>query len=82
MACAAPVVAFTDTGPAGIIDHQMNGYLAQHSDAEDLANGIEWILDNDNRRKSLSKNARQKVLVNYDIKMVAEQYAQLYNSLK
>ena len=82
MACAAPVVVFSGTGPAGIVDHQVNGYIAQHSDSEDLAKGIEWVLDNEQRRQKLSANARQKVLDIYDIRVVVEQYAQLYKSLK
>jgi len=82
MAHAVPVVVFSDTGPANIIDHQINGYVAKHSDSEDLANGIEWVLNDDHRRMELSRNARQKVLDKYDIRLVAEQYARLYNSLK
>ena len=82
MACAVPVVVFSDTGPADIVDHQKNGYVAVHSSSEDLANGIEWVLSDDQRWTELSCNARQKILSTYDIRLVAEQYAQLYNSLK
>jgi len=81
MACAVPVVVFSDTGPANIVDHQINGYVATHSDSEDLAKGIEWILNDEQRRLELSRNARQKVLDNYDIRLVVEQYKNLYNSL-
>ncbi|MDR2147027.1 MAG: glycosyltransferase [Tannerella sp.] len=82
MACAVPVVVFSDTGPADIIDHKINGYVATHNDSEDLANGIEWVLNDDMRRMQLSLNARRKVLDTYDIRLIAEQYAILYNSLK
>ena len=82
MACATPVVVFSDTGPACIVDHRVNGYVSKHSDSEDLANGIEWVLKDERRRVKLSINARQKVLDTYDIRLIAEQYAQLYNSLK
>ena len=82
MACGAPVVVFSDTGPAGIVDHQLNGYVARHSDSEDLAKGIEWVLEDEQRRQELSANARQRVLDTYDIRVVVEQYAKLYNSLK
>lgn len=82
MACATPVVVFSDTGPAGIVEHKKTGYVARHSDTDDLARGIEWVLENDDRRKELSKNARERVLTTYDIRIVAQQYALLYDSLK
>lgn len=82
MACGTPVVAFTHTGPAGIVDHLKNGYLAQHGNAEDLAKGIEWILEDSYRNRDLLENARKKAVGFYDIGTVAKQYAQLYNSLK
>ncbi len=82
MACATPVVVFSDTGPAGIVDHQKTGYVARHSDTDDLAAGIEWVLTDDRRLKKLSRAARQKVLTTYDIRLIAQQYARLYESLR
>ena len=82
MACAVPVVVFSDTGPADIVDHQINGYVAEHGNCEDLANGIEWVLEVDQRRIELSHNARQKVLSTYDIRLIVAQYARLYDSIK
>ena len=54
--------------------------LAKSYDDTDLANGIIWCLEN-NKDKTLSKNARQKVLDNYTIDIVAKQYKDLYESL-
>jgi len=82
MACAVPVVTFANTGTSGIIDHQQNGYLAQFGDVKDLAKGIQWVLEDDFRRKILAKNARETVLLRYDIRLVAQQYIQLYENLR
>jgi glycosyltransferase involved in cell wall biosynthesis len=81
MSCATPVVVFSDTGPASIIEHKKTGYVARHSDTDDLAKGIEWVLEDNRRLKQLSKNARERVLTTYDIRIVAQQYAKLYDSL-
>lgn len=62
--CGTPVVAFNTTGQPDIIDHKINGYLAQPFDSEDLKNGIEWVLDNENY-ETLSKNAREKALTHF-----------------
>lgn len=80
MACSVPVVAFECTGIQEVVEHKSTGYLAKAYDDNDLANGIVWCLEN-NKDKTLSKNARQKVLDNYTIGIVAKQYKDLYESL-
>ncbi|APC91346.1 MULTISPECIES: glycosyltransferase family 4 protein [Francisella] len=77
LSCGTPVVAFDIGGNNDMIDHKKNGYLAKPFDSQDLANGIEWILANDNY-VSLCKNARYKVLRDFDSKVIAKKYIQLY----
>ena len=60
-----------------MIDHEQNGYLAKELDCEDMAHGIQWCIEN-NTDGLLSKNAREKVMNNYSIDIVSEQYKQLY----
>ena len=81
MACATPVVAFRETGPESIIEHKVTGYLANYADTEDLAAGIEWILSSTERTDRLSGNARQRMEMSYDIRIVARQYEQLFHRL-
>jgi len=78
MSCGTPVVAFNTTGLMDIVDHKKNGYLAKPFKVDDLANGIEWVLNNVNY-DVLSKNARDKVLREFDAKVVAKKYIDLYN---
>ena len=80
LSCGTPVVAFNIGGNGDMIDHMRNGYLAAERDCDDLARGIEWCLTN-NEDDVLSKNAREKVLSNYTIDIVSEQYKQLYESI-
>ena len=80
LACGTPVVAFNIGGNSDMIDHQRNGYLAKERDSEDLANGIAWCLSQ-NADGTLSENAREKVMNNYTIDRVSNQYKQLYESL-
>ena len=44
MSCGTPVVSFNATGPKDIVEHRVNGYLAEPFSAEDLAHGIAWVL--------------------------------------
>lgn len=80
LACGTPVVAFNIGGNCDMIDHMKNGYLAKEKDSEDLAKGIEWCLSQ-NAEGILNKNARKKVMDNYTIDMVSEQYKKLYESI-
>jgi len=43
--CGTPVAAFNTGGIPDIIEHQKNGYLANYRDAEDLARGIQFCID-------------------------------------
>jgi len=79
MACSTPVVAFNTGGIPDMIDHQMNGYLAEYKSADDLANGIQWVLNN--RGIDLAGNSRKKVMENFSNEIVASQYVDLYQSL-
>ena len=80
MACGTPVVAFGATGLLDIVDHKINGYLAKPFESEDLAKGIDYILNSSNYNE-LSKNSREKVVTKFDSEVVAEQYEQLYNDV-
>ena len=80
MACGTPVVTFAATGLLDIVDHKQNGYLAQPFNTDDLANGIEWILNTDNYDE-LCSNAREKVLREFDSIVVAKKYMELYKTI-
>ena len=81
LACATPVCCFAIGGNGDMVEHQVNGYLAREKDSEDLAQGIRWCLDN-NKDGSLSNAAEKKVMDNYTIERVGQQYAELYASLE
>jgi len=80
MACKTPVVCFDATGPKDIVDHKVTGYKAKPFDTTDLANGIEWVLDNENYEE-LCKNAREKVVREFDSKVIAQKYIELYGEI-
>ena len=80
LSCATPVCCFNIGGNGDMVEHQVNGYLARERDAEDLARGIRWCLEN-NRDGAWSLAARKKVMESYTIERVGEQYTELYSSL-
>lgn len=80
MACGTPCVGFNTGGIPEMIDHKVNGYVAGYKDADDLANGIHWVLE-ESDYVQLSQNARKKVEACYSEDVVAKQYKELYQKL-
>lgn len=80
MACGTPVVAFRCTGIQEVVDHKLNGYLAEPYDSEDLAAGILWCLENNNGNR-LGEAAREKVMESYTSERVCQRYKELYEYL-
>lgn len=81
LSCGTPVVAFNIGGMPDMIDHQINGYLANPFDSDDLADGVLWVVDNKERHEILSKQAREIVKERYSLKKIAEQYSTLYQDI-
>lgn len=81
MACGCPTVAFNVGGIPDMVDHMQNGYLAELRNVEDLAKGIMWYFESDDKA-ALSKQAREKILKNFNIKIQAKKYIDLYSTVK
>jgi glycosyltransferase involved in cell wall biosynthesis len=82
LSCGVPVVAFNVGGIPDMIDDRQNGILAKVESVAELANGIEQLLTDEELHKKFSIAAREKVIKNFDQKIVAEKYLALYNSVK
>jgi len=78
LALGVPVVAFNNGGLPDMIDHKQNGYLAYYKSAESLARGIAWTIKDLEFSPRLRKAARKKVIQNFELIHVADQYIELY----
>lgn len=79
-ACGTPVVAFDVCGLPDIIEHGKTGYLVKPYDTEDLARGIQWVLDDAERLTMLGTQSRQAAVARFSFPVVAEQYLQVYKT--
>ena len=79
-ACGTPVVTFDVSGLLDVVEHGKTGYLAKHFDTQDLARGIQWVLDDSKRHAMLSTQSRQAAVARFSYPVVAEQYLQVYNA--
>lgn len=81
LACGTPVVAFNTGGIPDMVEHRINGYLAKPFDTADLANGIKWVLDVQERNNKLGAAAREKAVKKYSLERQARHYLRLYDEL-
>jgi len=79
LACGTPCVAFDIGGMSDMIQHQQNGYLAKPFDVNDLAKGITWVLEDEERLKKLGSNSRDKVEQKFTLEIQANNYLSVYN---
>lgn len=80
LACGTPVVAFDVGGVPDMICHKQNGYLAEYKNPHDLAQGIYWVMTH-NENNVLGKFGREYIVNRFSEKVVAQQYADLFDQL-
>lgn len=71
MACGAPVVSTRVSGIPELIEHEINGLLAQPGDAEDLAQCLQRQLLEVDQARRMAVNARRKVETEFDVAIEA-----------
>jgi glycosyltransferase involved in cell wall biosynthesis len=77
-ACGIPVVAFDTAGMPDVAVHRETGYLAQPFDTVDLAQGMAWILADNDVRLKLSNAARTRAMKLWRPSTIAAQYLEVY----
>jgi glycosyltransferase involved in cell wall biosynthesis len=81
MACGTPCVAFRQGGVPDLIDHQENGYLARPYEPADLARGMAWVLEDEERWDVLSVRARDKIVQEFGMDKIAGRHLALYREI-
>lgn len=82
MSCGVPCVSFNcPHGPAEIIENDVNGILVENGNVVALANAIEDLIVNENKRIEMGKKAHEMVQ-KYSQDNVMEVWVELFNKLK
>ena len=76
-ACGCIPVSFNNSGQCDIIEHKVNGYLAEYKSVESLAEGIDWGL----KAEIPAAQLRNNVIRKYSESVVAKSYIDLYNQI-
>ena len=81
LSCGTPVVAFNIGGMPDMVRHEENGYLSPGFDTADLANGLLWVLKDEQRWRRLSDEARSTVVRSFTLQRSASRYLDLYKEI-
>jgi glycosyltransferase involved in cell wall biosynthesis len=79
--CGLPVVAFDNSGPAGIVRPMQTGWLARAFNAEEFAAGIRWVTEDSGRWRKLSEFSRANAIERFSPHVVANQYLDVYREI-
>jgi glycosyltransferase involved in cell wall biosynthesis len=80
-ACGRPCVGFAVGGVPEIVRHLETGWLARPADADDLAAGIAWVLEDQERWHALGTRGRHLAEATFDLRLVAKRHTDLYTEL-
>lgn len=75
LACGIPVTGFDVGGIPDLVKHKKTGYLAKYKDEDDLANGINWIINN--HEEHIAKKLHKIVTENYSQNIIIDKHRTL-----
>ncbi|NIO17462.1 MAG: glycosyltransferase [Deltaproteobacteria bacterium] len=81
LSCGTPTIAFHIGGMPDMIMHRENGYLARPFEIKDLAEGIDWAIQNQGRLESLSGEARKRIIAGFSLPNQSKTYRALYDDI-
>ena len=76
-----PIVTTDTVGCREVVDDGVNGFLVPIKDSKVLAERIEFLIDNQKVRVEFGRKGREKVLREFDVRMIVEQYLRLYEEI-
>ncbi len=81
MSAGKPIVA-TDVGEnAVVLEHEKSGVIIAPNDVQQLADAMERLLLDENLRKQLGEQAKQRFIENFTVEKMADNYSNLFDSL-
>lgn len=81
MSCGVPCVSFNcPQGPAEIIEDGVNGVLVENGNIVALADAIEDLIVNENKRIEMGRKAHE-IVQKYSLEKIMDMWVELFNKL-
>ena len=81
MACGVPVISTSVGGLPELVIHNETGFIAEIGDIDRMAKYTIYLLTNDKKYKSFSKNSRDRAVNSFDKNLIVPQYIKYYESV-
>ncbi len=82
MACGLPAVSFRTGGIPELIEHKINGYIAEYENSKDLQSGIKYLLDlSPEEIEKMRQHSVNKIQSDFTIEKMTDQYLELYKKV-
>ncbi len=81
MATGKPIIGYKHGGICEMVKDGYNGFLAKVRDVKDLSEKINILLENDDLRKQMGQNSRNRMLEKFSIKSYINNYSNEYDKL-
>lgn len=81
MACGLPIVSFNTGGIPELVEHKINGYIAEYKNTDDLKTGIEYLLNSSVPEiEQMRRYSVNKIKSGFTLEKMTEQYIELYKN--
>ncbi|MEO8005025.1 MAG: glycosyltransferase [Betaproteobacteria bacterium] len=77
-ACGIPVIGFEICGMPDAVEHMQTGYLAKPFDVAEMAHGVGWLLESDERYRTASVQSRTRAVDLWAPEAVIPQYKKIF----
>ena len=81
MSCGLPIIVTDVRGNRDLISHRENGIIIPPKEPKKIVEAINMLLEDENLREFLGKNARNTIVENYTWDIVANKMLKCYESL-
>lgn len=78
MCCGTPVIGFEVGGIPDMVIPEKTGLLAEVGNSKDLAEKINWFIENPDQRRNMGMAARDFAVQNFSIEGQGEKYMEIY----
>lgn len=80
-ASGLPLIATDIGGSREIVTNEINGYIINVGDAQNMAECLNKLINNNSLRTEMAKKAEEFINENYSIDSVSEKYIELYKTI-
>lgn len=80
-ACGIPVITCDSVGCRETVINGKTGFLVKPKSHEEIINSILYLINDETKYKSFSRNARKYIVNNFDKEKIIDQYLELYRNL-